>query len=87
MVARSGNVIGGGDISKNRIIPDITNAIKRKSVLNVRSPYSVRPWQHVLDPIYGYLKLLYKRDKNWKNDNDNWNFGPNKKILKSNRFS
>lgn len=82
LVARSGNVIGGGDISKNRIIPDIINAIKRKSVLNVRSPNSVRPWQHVLDPIYGYLKLLYKRDNNLKNDKDNWNFGPNKKDFK-----
>ncbi len=79
-VARSGNVIGGGDVSKNRIIPDILKSIKYKSNLNIRDPESVRPWQHVLDPLYGYLTLISKSnliDKNYI-----WNFGPHKKNFK-----
>ena len=51
---RSGNVIGGGDKARDRIIPDAINAIKMKRILKVRSPESVRPWQHVLDPLNGY---------------------------------
>ena len=80
LVARSGNIIGGGDISKNRIVPDIIKAIKSKKVLKVRNPDSIRPWQHVLDPLIGYLKLIYKQN-NYK-VNNNWNFGPTKKNFK-----
>jgi CDP-glucose 4,6-dehydratase len=54
---RAGNVIGGGDFSKDRIIPDLVKAISNNEVLTVRSPESVRPWQHVLEPIKGYLLL------------------------------
>lgn len=80
LVARSGNVIGGGDISKDRIIPDIIKSIKNHSILYIRNPNSIRPWQHVVDALYGYLLLLYKR-KNFL-ENDNWNFGPENKNFK-----
>lgn len=52
---RSGNVIGGGDISKNRLIPDLVRAFSSNSKAQIRNPGSTRPWQHVLDPLYGYL--------------------------------
>lgn len=77
--ARSGNVIGGGDYSKNRLLPDIIQSINSKKKLIIRNPKNVRPWQHVIEPILGYLKLAelqYKRKKLHKNQN--WNFGPNK---------
>ena len=56
LVARAGNVIGGGDFAKNRLVPDVIKAILSEQVLLVRSPQATRPWQHVLDPIIGYLK-------------------------------
>jgi CDP-glucose 4,6-dehydratase len=52
---RSGNVIGGGDVSKNRLIPDLVQAFKRSEPALIRNPESTRPWQHVLDPLFGYL--------------------------------
>ena len=79
LIARSGNVIGGGDISENRIVPDIIRSIKKKTVLNIRNPNSIRPWQNVIEPIFGYLYLL--KNKNLHN-NFNWNFGPDKKNFK-----
>ena len=63
--ARGGNVVGGGDFSKDRIIPDIVKSIKNNETLEIRSPDSVRPWQHVLDVLHGYLLLaqtLYLND-------------------------
>ena len=75
--ARSGNVIGGGDYSKNRIMPDIINSINTQKKLIIRNPRHIRPWQHVIEPIFGYLTLaefLYKK-KNL-NHGDSWNFGP-----------
>jgi len=79
--ARAGNVIGGGDMKKNRIIPDIVKAIQNNKKIYLRSPNSTRPWQHVLEPLFGYLKLgslLMKN--NLKNIiNPSWNFGPYKK--------
>lgn len=80
IVARSGNVIGPGDIAKNRIIPDILNSIKRNSKLIIRHPKSIRPWQHVLDPLYGYLLLVYRQKQ--VSDTQNWNFGPDKHNFK-----
>ena len=78
--ARAGNVIGGGDFSKNRLLPDIIHSIKHKKKLIVRNPNHVRPWQHVLDPIVGYLILAEKQYKKKINTNEHsWNFGPNKK--------
>lgn len=75
---RAGNVIGGGDWSANRIIPDIVRAFHGNTVLEVRNPASVRPWQHVLDALYGYLVLTEKlvidpSNPRWQTA---WNFGP-----------
>jgi len=76
--ARAGNVIGGGDWSMDRIIPDCVKAIVENKDIIVRNPNSIRPWQHVLEPLSGYLWLM----KNLYNDGSEyaeaWNFGPNK---------
>ena len=75
--ARSGNVLGGGDYSKNRLMPDILNAINYNKKLVIRSPKHVRPWQHVIEPIYGYLLLAQKQfQKKIMKSNHAWNFGP-----------
>lgn len=58
LVARAGNVIGGGDFAKDRLIPDVIRAVTSGKTLEVRSPLATRPWQHVLDPLIGYLKYL-----------------------------
>jgi CDP-glucose 4,6-dehydratase len=55
--ARSGNVIGGGDYSENRLVPDIIEAINKKKKLVIRNPSNIRPWQHVIEPLSGYMKL------------------------------
>lgn len=80
-VARAGNVIGGGDWSKDRIIPDIIRSISSKKKLVIRNPSSTRPWQHVLDPLMGYIILGMKTFRN--NDYSGaWNFGPsNDKVF------
>ena len=58
--ARAGNVIGGGDWSKYRLFPDIIRSCFEENILEIRNPNSVRPWQHVLDPLFGYLSLAEK---------------------------
>lgn len=75
--ARAGNVIGGGDWSANRIIPDFFKALDSNKLLLIRHPKSVRPWQHVLDPVYGYLILSKKLVKYGHKYAEAWNFGPN----------
>lgn len=73
---RAGNVIGGGDWSKNRLIPDcIIKWSKHKSV-KIRSPLSTRPWQHVLEAVSGYILLATKLSKNFKLHGESFNFGP-----------
>jgi len=74
--ARAGNVIGGGDWAIDRIIPDIIRAIQNDKVIQVRNPLSVRPWQHVLEPLYGYLSLGANMVQNPVKYADAWNFGP-----------
>ncbi|HVF96941.1 MAG TPA: CDP-glucose 4,6-dehydratase [Flavisolibacter sp.] len=74
--ARAGNVIGGGDWAKDRIIPDIVNALKNGKAIPVRNPKSVRPWQHVLEPLAGYLLLGLKMYENPVKFAGAWNFGP-----------
>ena len=74
--ARAGNVIGGGDWSEDRIIPDFIKAIIRKKTLKVRNPDATRPWQHVLEPLVGYLKLAHKLNKENKLNGKSFNFGP-----------
>ena len=75
VTARSGNVIGGGDFSLNRIIPDIIRALESNNKIFIRNPNHVRPWQHVLDPIYGYM-LLAKYQFEEKALSPSYNFGP-----------
>ena len=73
---RAGNVIGGGDWSQDRIIPDAIKSILGRHPLIIRNPQAVRPWQHVMEPIAGYLKLasyLYTDKEKW---GGGWNFGP-----------
>ena len=80
---RAGNVIGGGDYSDNRLIPDILKSINNKSKLEIRNPNSIRPWQHVIEPLVGYLILAEYQFKGKIFENNNvWNFGPNKKNFK-----
>jgi len=77
---RAGNVIGGGDYSKDRLIPDLLSNVKKNKKIIIRNPNSTRPWQHVLEPLSGYLKLaknIYKKDKKTCSVEPNWNFGPN----------
>jgi CDP-glucose 4,6-dehydratase len=76
--ARAGNVIGGGDFSKDRIVPDYFRSLLKNKKLILRSPNSIRPWQHVLDPLNGYLLLMMKLYKKQKLANSSFNFGPRK---------
>lgn len=77
--ARSGNVIGGGDYSKGRLVPDILRALNKNKLLIIRNPDHIRPWQHVIEPIYGYLILAEKQYLNKLSKiNHSWNFGPKK---------
>ena len=82
-VARAGNVIGGGDRAKDRIIPDIIKALESGEEVVVRNPEAVRPWQHVLEPLFGYLLLGARLNHDPVKFADAWNFGPeNSDILK-----
>ena len=74
--ARAGNVIGGGDWAKDRIIPDIINALNNDKPITVRNPQAIRPWQHVLEPLGGYLLLGAKLTENPIKYAEEWNFGP-----------
>ncbi len=74
--ARAGNVIGGGDWSKDRIIPDSIKALIKNRTLLIRNPSSTRPWQHVLDPLCGYIILCQNLVKGPKLFSESWNFGP-----------
>tara|TARA_A100001011_G_scaffold351973_1_gene392464 strand:- start:528 stop:1601 length:1074 start_codon:yes stop_codon:yes gene_type:complete len=82
--ARAGNVIGGGDFKKNRIIPDLFKSLYNKQKLILRSPHSTRPWQHVLEPLSGYLNLghLLLNKKINPKIYPSWNFGPKKENCK-----
>lgn len=73
---RAGNVIGGGDWSKDRIIPDCIRALKNNEPIILRRPLSTRPWQHVLEPLSGYLTVAAKLYNEPKEFSGSWNFGP-----------
>jgi CDP-glucose 4,6-dehydratase len=75
-VGRAGNVIGGGDWSKNRLIPDIASALASGKDIEIRNPASVRPWQHVLEPLFGYLLLGSKLYTEPVKYSQAYNFGP-----------
>lgn len=81
--ARAGNVIGGGDWSKDRLIPDILNSVINKQPVKLRNPGSVRPWQHVLEPLHGYLILAQKLYEVGGEYSSAWNFGPREEDAKS----
>ncbi len=74
--ARAGNVIGGGDWGKDRLVPDMVKAVGKNEVAIIRNPDAIRPWQHVLDPLSGYLLLGMRLLKNENAYADAWNFGP-----------
>ena len=74
--ARAGNVIGGGDWADDRLIPDILRAFENKQPVVIRNPASTRPWQHVLEPLSGYLSLAQNLYQNPGEFAEGWNFGP-----------
>jgi CDP-glucose 4,6-dehydratase len=74
--ARAGNVIGGGDWAEDRLVPDIFRAFAGKEVLKIRNPNAVRPWQHVLEPLSGYLTLAQRLSEAGVEFGEAWNFGP-----------
>ena len=74
---RAGNVIGGGDWQKDRIIPDSIRALERNKPIEIRNPHATRPWQHALEPLSGYLLLASKMYKEPHKFCGAWNFGPN----------
>lgn len=84
---RAGNVIGGGDYSLDRLIPDIFKSLKTNKKIFLRNPNSVRPWQHVLEPLSGYLLLaqnIHKKKISYLKQH--WNFGPNISSCKSVKY-
>lgn len=74
--ARAGNVIGGGDRARDRIIPDIVKGIEKNEMIQIRNPEAIRPWQHVLEPLSGYLLLGKKMNEDPLSFSSTWNFGP-----------
>ena len=80
---RAGNVIGGGDWAKDRLIPDIINSISNRTPVRIRNIKSIRPWQFVLEPIHGYLLLVEKMWNNGRNFSESWNFGPEESECES----
>ncbi len=81
--ARAGNVIGGGDWAEDRLIPDFMRAIVSKQKLSIRNPYAIRPWQHVLEPLKGYLMLCQKLYEKGSKFSESFNFGPHENDAKN----
>jgi CDP-glucose 4,6-dehydratase len=79
---RAGNVIGGGDWAQDRLIPDILAAFEQGKVVDIRNPHAIRPWQHVLEPLRGYLTLAERLFEHGPNFAEGWNFGPNDEDAK-----
>lgn len=75
-IARAGNVIGGGDWSNDRIVPDCIKAWAKKKICKIRNPFSTRPWQHVMEPVVGYLIIGQKLYESKKLHGESFNFGP-----------
>jgi CDP-glucose 4,6-dehydratase len=80
--ARAGNVIGGGDWSQDRLIPDFIRAQQSNNSLSIRNPKAIRPWQHVIEPVLGYLNLCERLYREPKKFSESWNFGPNDSDMK-----
>jgi CDP-glucose 4,6-dehydratase len=81
--ARAGNVIGGGDWAEGRLIPDILKSFESGESVMIRNPKATRPWQHVLEPLSGYLILAQKLYESQHEFSEGWNFGPNAQDVKS----
>ncbi len=81
--ARAGNVVGGGDWASDRLIPDFIRAISKGEEVKIRSPFAIRPWQHVLEPLTGYLKLAAKLYTEGAKYAEAWNFGPDDRDAKN----
>lgn len=79
---RAGNVIGGGDWAQDRLIPDMVNAFEQGQFVHIRNPHAIRPWQHVLEPLRGYLTLAEKLYQHGSSYAEAWNFGPNDEDAK-----
>ena len=79
---RAGNVIGGGDWANDRLIPDIFRSFEKSEPVVIRNPKATRPWQHVLEPLSGYLILAQKLYEDQKEYAEGWNFGPNEQDVK-----
>jgi len=77
--ARAGNVVGGGDWNKNRLVPDCIRAWSNKKIAKIKNPKSTRPWQHVLEPLNAYLSLAAALDKGYKINGESFNIGPTNK--------
>jgi len=80
---RAGNVIGGGDLSRDRLLPDIYRAIIKNENVTLRNPQSTRPWQHVLEPLIGYLMVAEDLFLSGHKRNDAWNFGPHSSDIRT----
>ncbi|WNV05410.1 CDP-glucose 4,6-dehydratase [Candidatus Methylospira mobilis] len=80
--ARAGNVIGGGDWASDRLIPDMVRAISEKTPVVIRNPHAIRPWQHVLEPLSGYLLLAQRLYEAGSSHGEAWNFGPSDEDAK-----
>ena len=81
--ARAGNVIGGGDWADDRLIPDFIRAISKGEEVRIRSPFAIRPWQHVMEPLTGYLILAAKLFSDGPKHAEGWNFGPDDKDARN----
>ena len=80
---RAGNVIGGGDWSADRIVPDIVRALRKRDPITLRFPQATRPWQHVLDPLSGYLQLAARLAGAGHRFSGSWNFGPGESAIRT----
>lgn len=79
---RAGNVIGGGDWAQDRLIPDILAAFAQGRKVDIRNPHAIRPWQHVMEPLRGYLTLAEQLFEHGPSFGEGWNFGPNDEDAK-----
>jgi CDP-glucose 4,6-dehydratase len=81
--ARAGNVIGGGDWAADRLVPDCIRSLLNNQPIIIRNPHAIRPWQHVLEPLSGYLLLAQRLYEDGASFSEGWNFGPNDEDAKS----
>lgn len=81
--ARAGNVIGGGDWAEDRLLPDILRALQARQPVLIRNPHAIRPWQHVLEPLSGYLLLAERLYQHGQAYAEGWNFGPRDEDARS----